>query len=123
MRKLYFLLSLTLLYSSLSIAQTKLDLRSPDKQKYLGSGAVIGGACYSLYFTHFTQNANRTNASKVKIKSFIASNATVLGLTLIKEVYDYKVSGFNINADDYGLDLASALLGCLSVNICIPLLL
>lgn len=48
MRKLYLFLTFLLFCSNFSLVQNKLDLRSPDKQKYFAGGAVIGGALFCI---------------------------------------------------------------------------
>jgi hypothetical protein len=105
-----------------ALGQNKLDLRSPDKFKYFSVGTVIGGASYAYFHNIFTQSATRDKKAYIKVKSGLASVGTVFGLVLIKEAYDLHVSGYNLRADDYVLDLSTALLGSLNIAICIPLI-
>jgi hypothetical protein len=98
-----------------------LDLRSPDKQKYLTLGAVVGGVTYSLYYDYYKSNSYPINHSKVKQKAFLASMSTVLGFAVLKQVNDYRLANYKAGADDYSMDVATALLGCLSINLTIQL--
>lgn len=118
-----FLLSflLLLLVASPLKAQVSLDLRSPDKQKYITSGAVVGGVSYSLFYDYFKVRSYPYNSRKVKQKAFLSSLATVVGIGIVKEAYDFQRANYNIHADDYGKDLAIALLGAMSVNLTIQL--
>ena len=54
-------------------------------------------------------------------KALLASAFTTLTLGLLKESLDFTQSGFNWNADDYGKDLATALLGGCTISFSISL--
>lgn len=123
MRKIYLLIAFFLFNSSLSFAQNKLDLRSLDKQKYFGTGAVVGGASYAFFHSHYTRIATVENRSKIHIKSLVASTATSFTVGLLKQAYDLNTAKYNYRADDYALDIASILLGSLTIGISIPLVL
>lgn len=121
MRKLYLLLIFSLFYSNFSTAQNKLDLRSPDKQKYFACGAVVGGASYAFFHSHYSRIATRENKSKIHLKALAASTLTSFTIGVLKQTYDLNTAQYNLIADDYSMDIASVLLGSLSVGISIPL--
>lgn len=121
MRKLYLLLTFFLFCSNFSLAQNKLDLRSPDKQKYFAGGAVIGGASYAFFHSHYTRIATRENRANIHLKSLAAATATSFTVGLLKQAYDLNTAKYNYRADDYALDIASILLGSLTIGISIPI--
>jgi hypothetical protein len=122
MLKTYLFIALCFLSFLPTLGQNQLDLRSPDKQKYFAGGAVIGGASYAFFHSHYTRIATRENRSKIHLKSLAAATATSFTVGLLKQAYDLNTAKYNYHADDYALDVASILLGSLTIGISIPLI-
>ncbi len=93
--------------------QMGINFNSPDKQKYLAIGTITSAVSYKI-FNDFYKIADPKTSRK---KAFIASTLTTLGLGIIKESLDFVQTGYRWNADDYGKDLCTALIGGCMVTV------
>ena len=116
MKTFSVLLGLMLFAIAPAKAQVAVDFSSPDKQKYLISGAFISGVTYAWASDFYTANG-KTNTKKARL---IALSSAV-GFGLAKEVFDFYRSGFRFDADDYLGDLSTLLLGSVSMTVTIKI--
>jgi uncharacterized BrkB/YihY/UPF0761 family membrane protein len=116
MKTFSVLLGLVLFAFAPAKAQVAVDFSSPDKQKYLISGAFISGVTYAWASDYYTVHG-KTNTKKARM---IALGSAV-GFGLAKEVFDFYRSGFRFEADDYLGDLSTLLLGSISITVTIKI--
>ena len=106
-----------MLKSNAQFNTSGIDFKSSDKQKYFAIGAVSSAVSYTIYNDYFRSIDPKTSRKK----ALLASAFTTLTLGFLKESLDFTQSGFNWNADDYGKDLATALLGGCTISFSISL--
>ena len=116
MKTFSVLLGLVLFAIAPAKAQVAVDFSSPDKQKYLISGAFISGVTYAWASDYYTVNG-KTNRKKPRLVSI----GSAIGFGLAKEAFDLYRSDFQMNADDYLMDLSTLLLGSISMTITIKI--
>lgn len=119
MKKLLLFL-ICVFVAKLSFSQIQfggIDFRTSDKQKYFAIGAVSSAVSYTISHDYFKS----IDPKSAKKKALFASALTTLSLGIIKESIDFTQTRFNWNADDYGKDLFTALLGGCAISVSISL--
>lgn len=110
MKSIYLFLLITMFSIKTGWSQSNdlsINLNSIDKQKYLAVGIITSTVGYKIYHDYY----RLADPKKAHKKAFIASTLTTLGIGLLKETLDFTQNGFNWQADDYGKDLITAVMG------------
>jgi hypothetical protein len=119
MKKLLLFL-ICLFIAKLSFCQNRaigIDFTTSDKQKYFAIGAVSSAVSYTICNDYFRS----IEPKSARRKALFASALTTLTLGILKESIDLTQTEFNWNADDYGKDLFTAMLGGCTVSVTISL--